>query len=402
MSFTTFLPLISALVVTALSIFVLLQNKKNRINITFFVFSVCMTGWFICTFMMFISKGNTAAIIFWDKLVYAFVDFMPVFTYQFYFAFANKKFSKLLYSTYGVAAIFLFLTRSKYFVDGVYVYSWGVHTQARLFHHLFLVFFTFCVLLWFFSTLKFYRSLKNIIQKKQTKYVFIAFAVFYLIAPLGFLSAYGIGIYPVTYFSGLIFTVIMAYAIYKYGALDITPKMIAENIIATMSDFVVVADRNMKIALINDTVAKSLNCSKESLKNKTINSVLSSEISSLPYEQAVSRAPVLNYKIDIILKNGEKIPVSANISVLKQKNSESFGIVFVMRDMRQTEELIKGLKQKTEELEAAKKELEQRNEEFEKTNEKLEQTNKLMIGRELKMAELKKENEELKNKLGGL
>ncbi len=64
------------------------------------------------------------------------------------------------------------------------------------------------------------------------------------------------------------------------------------------------------------------------------------------------------------------------------------------------EKSVRDLEVSKDSLEKSKRELESKNKELEKINEELEQTNKLMIGRELRMMELKKEIEELKNKLG--
>ncbi len=221
MNFTIILPLISAILAISIGIFVFKQNRKSLINQTFFLFTLGITEWFICTFMMFLYKDDVAGVIFWDRLVYAGVAFMPVFTYKFYLALIGKKSDKILYVGYLLSISFAILTRSKYFIDGIYVYSWGVHTQARILHHIFLVYFVVFILLWFFATLKFYKSLKPSLIKEQTKYIFISFGVFYLIAPLGFLAAYNVGVYPVTYFSGLIFTIMMAYCIAIYRVMDI-------------------------------------------------------------------------------------------------------------------------------------------------------------------------------------
>ena len=221
MNFTTIMPLISAILAISIGIFVFRQNRKNLINQTFFLFTLGITEWFVCTFMMFLYKNNMEAVIFWDRLVYAGVAFMPVFTYKFYLALIGKRSDKILYIGYALSTIFLLLTRSKYFIDGVYIYSWGVHTQARFFHHIFLIYFIIYILLWFSATFKFYKNLKPSLIKEQTKYILISFGVFYLIAPFGFLAAYNVGIYPITYFSGLIFTIMMAYGIAIYHVMDI-------------------------------------------------------------------------------------------------------------------------------------------------------------------------------------
>jgi PAS domain S-box-containing protein len=190
----------------------------------------------------------------------------------------------------------------------------------------------------------------------------------------------------------------IAYAINRYGLMVISAKLVAENIIGTMEDYVIAIDKEMKIVYINNSVLQDFGYKENELINKPISAIILADISKFSYEQALKQFPLLNYQAEIISKKGDKITVSANVSILEESSSDILGFVFVFRDVRQMDKLIKGLQQKTEELEVAKKELEKKNEEFESTNEKLDQTNKLMVGRELKMAELKKEIEELKGK----
>jgi hypothetical protein len=106
MNFTIILPLISAILAISIGIFVFKQNRKSLINQTFFLFTLGITEWFICTFMMFLYKDDVAGVIFWDRLVYAGVAFMPVFTYKFYLALIGKKSDKILYVGYLLSIIY--------------------------------------------------------------------------------------------------------------------------------------------------------------------------------------------------------------------------------------------------------------------------------------------------------
>ena len=91
MTFETFLPLISAVLVFFLGFFVWRKGKKERANTTFALFALVITMWMFGTFMMFLSKGDRNAIIFWDKFVYAGVVFIPVIMLHFGLALTNNK-----------------------------------------------------------------------------------------------------------------------------------------------------------------------------------------------------------------------------------------------------------------------------------------------------------------------
>ncbi len=222
MSFSifSFLPFISAVFVLFLGVFVFLKNKNSKLNLIFFLLSVSITVWLFSTFMMFISKTDSQA-IFWDRTVYLGVIFIPILTYHFGLAFSKTRNPKILYLGYFLAVIFVVLSRTNYFVSGLFEYRWGVHSYAQIFHHIFLVYFILYVFLWFYNLYRYYRKKTNPLAKQQTKYVFFAFLLLCIIGSFAYLPAYGIGIYPFAYLSGLIFTIILAYTILKYRLMDI-------------------------------------------------------------------------------------------------------------------------------------------------------------------------------------
>jgi len=220
MSIFSFLPLISAIFVLVLGIFVYFKNRRSRINVIFFLLTVAMTVWLFGTFMMFISKTDTQA-IFWDRMVYLGVVLIPALMYHFSLIFSrNTHRRKSLYFGYLLSLIFLFLSRTDYFVSGLFRYEWGYHTRAQFFHHVFLIFFSVYLFLFYFNIYRYYKRTTIGLERNQAKYIFVAFLLF-LPAALGYFPAYGIDIYPFGYLSGVIFTVILAYAIIRCRLMDI-------------------------------------------------------------------------------------------------------------------------------------------------------------------------------------
>lgn len=220
LQFPTILPLISAIFVLGLGLIVF-RNKRTKLNIIFTLFCLATAVWLFGTFMMFISETDAQA-IFWDRFVYMGVVFMPLLVYHFSKIFSKiKKQKSLLIAGYIFSGLFLILSRTDYFVADLYKYSWGSHAQARLFHHVFLVFFVFYVFAAFLNIFKSYREPKSTLKRTQVKYVFIAFLTLALIGSLAFLPAYGINVYPFAYISGVVFAIIIAYAIIRYRLMDI-------------------------------------------------------------------------------------------------------------------------------------------------------------------------------------
>ena len=175
----TILPLTCAIFVFLFGLFVLSKDSKSPMNRLMFAFSMSMTFWMFGTFMMFGTRlSNAAQSEFWDRFVYAGVVFMPPLMHHFSLIFTKRSGQrKLLFANYLLAFIFLIASRTRYFVDGLYIYDWGAHTRARVLHHVFLGYFFVGTGGFFYNIASYARSLKDKMRKLQAWYVFVAFAI---------------------------------------------------------------------------------------------------------------------------------------------------------------------------------------------------------------------------------
>jgi len=190
--------------------------------------------------MMFLNRSNIDLILFWDRIVYVGVVFIPVSMLSFGFTLVNqhnKKTQSIIAIGYFISSIFFSLIPTNLFLGVAYVYSWGAHSKALMFHNVFLVYFSVYISLWFIYIFRYYLSLHVSIEKERIKYALIAFIQFALLGPLGFLAAYGINIYPFSYISGLIFTIIIGYSIVSYHLMDI--KLVLRKSIVYLSSLFV-------------------------------------------------------------------------------------------------------------------------------------------------------------------
>jgi len=117
------LPLISGIFVSFCGFFVLSKNTKSKLNQIFFFFTLAVGVWLFATFAMLSSRTDEKA-IFWDRIVYIGVVFIPTTFYHFVLLFSKiKNQKKLLYLGYFLSFIFLILSRTDYFVSNLYKYS---------------------------------------------------------------------------------------------------------------------------------------------------------------------------------------------------------------------------------------------------------------------------------------
>ena len=214
MSIYIILTLISGILTLLLGLFVLGKNRKLRLNQVFFFFALSCTIWLLGSFMMLKSKTDEEA-IFWDRIVYIGVVFIPTLSYHISLLFTKTRNRKyLLFAGYFLSSLFFILSRTDYFVTDLYKYSWGFHTQARFFHHIFLIFFIVYFVLFFLNVYRFYRKTKAV-ERSQAAYFLLASFLMFL-SSLAFLSAYGINLPPFSYFTAVVFVFILTLAITRY------------------------------------------------------------------------------------------------------------------------------------------------------------------------------------------
>ncbi len=164
------------------------------------------------------------------------------------------------------------------------------------------------------------------------------------------------------------------------------------------------------------------NPSLEKLTDKNIYEIIGEGIENFFDKQEINeiiketlkKGSVSDRETFILNKKQEKIPVNIFSQVKKTKDGKSSGCffgVFDLTEIKKKEESLKESKQvleirvlaKTKELRGLADELEERikerTDELEEKVEELEKINRLMVGREIKMIELKEKLEKLENKL---
>lgn len=238
------LPLTCALFVLLFGAFILARNPRSTIHQLLTGFCASMFFWMFGTFMMFGLRGTDVdAAIFWDRFVYLGVVFMPPLMHHFSLVFMKRKSQKFLLSlNYLSAMVFMFASRTDLFVQDLYHYDWGAHTQARILHHVFLVYFFIGTGVFFYNMLQHYYAVKKYKQKRlQTVYSLVAFAIVIFVGGSAYLHAYGIDTrLPFAYLSGVIFPVLLFYAATRYHLLG--TKVIATEVLIGIAFFALVAE----------------------------------------------------------------------------------------------------------------------------------------------------------------
>ena len=356
-----------------LGFFVWWQNKKSPINIVFFLLTFTISFWFTSTLLLFRNCGRAANLIFWDKLIYSAIVFIPTLWYHFILELTQrrnqKKYKIFLLLTYLISIFFLFLVQTEFFLKGTFLYRWGCHTIAQPGHHIFLVFFFSCILTSFYLLFNSWRKTQDPILKIQTRYI-LGSSLLFFVCSIEFLPAYQIAVFPIGYFFPLIWLVILTFVIARYQFLNI--KAIAVDILAMIIIFVMTIFTILAQDIVSFLGRLAFLFLILVFAFLTIRGV----------HREISEKEILEKKV----KERTQELESAKKTLEESKN------ILEIRVKARTKEL----KELAESLEIK---IRERTKELQEKISELERFQRLAVGRELKMIELKKEIEKLKNEL---
>jgi PAS domain S-box-containing protein len=422
------LDLFSAIFNFSLGYYVFLKDYKRTANRVFFLLTLAATLWAASSAafrVLGIQMGQLIVEIeleknliawAWNQVGWIGIAFLPSILLHLSVIITSPKRifkeKKFLASIYFISFIFLLWT------------FFGEPITYLIFYTLFTLFLISCFLFSFILLFKNYFSLKSFQEKAKLRYFLIG-----LLIP-------GIGgtaldiIFPMvrygqfvgTTFSLYLFSfgyLFIAISVLKYG-LFIDYREILETIFKRLSELVVITDKDGIIILTNEITPRKLNFKEEEIIGKNIKELLEKKEKDFKrIKEGLEKEGIFRERISFLTKGKREIPHLLVASLTKE------GIIFVGRDI---EELVKyqqrleeEVKGRTEELEKARgileikvkartRELEElaqslavkvkeRTTELQKRIDELEKFHKLTIGRELKMVELKREIEGLKEEI---
>ena len=168
------------------------------------------------------------------------------------------------------------------------------------------------------------------------------------------------------------------------GSLD------ADIIIANAPDPVFVSDLEGKILQANDAVSQLLGFRQDEVLEQSLARFISPQETrefTAALREVVERGVTRNARLNPRSASGEVIPTTLNASALRDPDGRVIGAIGVLRDMRAYEQVVR-------DLEKSKTELQEKILDLEKFEE-------VVVGRELKMIALEKENESMRRGVGG-
>ncbi len=244
----------ASILVILFGIYVLLENVKSIINISFFISCLSAFMWLSGMALYYSINNSELAIPFYLHYTLAGILFIGPTVYFMTASILgiNKKKRNIIIANFVVMLILYLLSQKEnWLITGETIYFWG---RCPIYGNLSYLMLTAFIIMMVASLARLYlafRSNKASAEKDQLRLLTIAL----FIASFGsidFISCYGIEVYPAGYIFILAFIAIQTYSIIRYS--EVKSALIVQN----TPNGVIIMDRNGFITLINPNVDKHL------------------------------------------------------------------------------------------------------------------------------------------------
>jgi PAS domain S-box-containing protein len=355
MDLFTFFSLVTAMLLFSLGIFVFARNPKSPLHQVFLLLILTIFWWAFTEFMMRTATSLPDA-DFWMRLN-AFWTFIPVFSLNFMWIFterAGKQSDTWIYpSMYLPAILFCALELATGLINakpvmGYWGYTYGLAENPWIYYTEMTWAFVL-LLLTLLGGLDYYLKCQDARKKKQAEYILIGFAsssmvafVFLVVLPVvsnGVQPYAGIPFPPMFIISILFFSGFIGYGIWKHNLFVLTPESIAETIISTTTDMLILLDADGKIALVNRAVRETLLYPEEELIGSPVSRVICDIPEKPGFLAEITRQDGRLSDTGMLCrkKDNTTIPVSISGSVIRDHNGSISGMVIIARDITERE-----------------------------------------------------------------
>lgn len=139
----------------------------------------------------------------------------------------------------------------------------------------------------------------------------------------------------------------MGHTLRNYHLTELTPAFAADRILGTISDPVVVCDRDGRVRFVNQAAAETLGYGDGDLAGRPLRSLLH-ESSDAPdaWSRVLGHREVRDEELLLAAEDGSPVEVSVSASSLEDRNGTRVGTAVVARDIRDRKELERQLRER--------------------------------------------------------
>ncbi len=260
----------------------------------------------------------------------------------------KNKFTYLLLYVPAITIAFYAMS-TNLLLQGILKEYWGwtyVFPQNSVIFNVMSIWTLTCIFIAGGLCLSYYIKNKNI-KRLQAKYLIVGLYFPLLISMVSdlMLPTMSIRIPETTMVMSTVGLSFISYGVWKYRFPALTAAVAADEIVSTMSNFLIMLDYEGNIVNINNATTKLFNYEKSEIIGKPVQCIFAEQNKkTLDNLFETSSNSIINIETRIKTKNGTIIPVLISKSVIKSDNGEIIGIVCIgnnIVDIKNAEEKIK-------------------------------------------------------------
>jgi len=248
-----------------------------------------------------------------------------------------------------LAIFFISQQWSGYMASGIrQPYGWASIWTTSIQTGTFFAYYLFSLIACIYLSYNLTRKAKSHREKKQARILYIAPIITLVLGTMtdAIIPVFGISFPPVGIIAVLIWAGGLVYAVTRFGLMTLTPSAAADDILATMSDSLVLLDRNGKIVTVNPATVKLIGYTVGELVGKKFSSIVPQEESrgDIFFQELLETYNIHDHELRYRTKNGKIIPVLVSASTMKNTEGELIGFVINAHDItefKRTEEALK-------------------------------------------------------------
>jgi PAS domain S-box-containing protein len=338
---------LSASVATMLlGIIVYSLNRRKLLNKLFMLTALAGFYWTFTEFMMWQASNVEIADV-WNHLGFLW-PFFVVLVVHFSLAYTESKWIKnklVNLVLYAPAVFFALIDLTTDMINGLPILKyWGYEdTSPSTFVYSLSTFWVALLpVLALLICFAFYLRADDETKRQQSKLVTLGFAIpifTYLITNVMF-PMLDIDVPNLGHFATLFFGIFVAYAILKYELFTLDAAVAAENIVSTMPDSLILADKKGKILRVNKRLVDFLGYSKDELTGEPIVVLLAEEQSFEDILNELQENRIIrNRELIFITKFGDKKNVLLSSSMVRSKTDREIVLTCVVHDITEYKEM---------------------------------------------------------------
>src|SRR3989339_335153 len=342
MNIFVFLSLISSIISFALGNFVFYKNRKNLQHIIFSLFCFSISYWGFIEFMYRQAESFEIAHFWlemnfiWPFTIALIIHFVLIYTEK-----INIHTGKLVYFLLYTPALFFTIIElaTDQMTIGVVKRYWGysyLSNEKSLLFWLSNIWALIILLSILFLLISYRKKMMSTRKRKQLNYITIGSFIPILMSIPEIIPIFKLGIPEMSISSLTWFSIFVCYAIWKYELFVIDSAMMAENIIFTMNEALVISDFDNQILKVNPAFTKLFGYKESEVISKKPDIFAKNEEEyKIISDKLFDKKGLKNCEAKCKIKSGEMIDVELSGSVLRDKYNEVAGVVMIIKDIRE-------------------------------------------------------------------